>query len=253
MAIVWQKKVDGVHYEVRAAGNTRRLYTDGVFHSQYNANNPVTGSIWDLLLLPAFFYPKGHISRILVLGVGGGAVLKQFNYFLQPKEIVGVELNPIHLFIARRFFKLTQKNLVLYEADAVQWLQAYNGAPFDLIVDDLFGAQDGEPVRAVNVDHTWVRKLLTHLAVDGMVVTNFVSRSELRRSAYVLNPKIRERFCCAFQLMAPRYDNAIGAFLKKTSSSRILRQNLMTMRYLNPDLKTCRLSYYLRRIYTNGQ
>jgi len=185
MAIVWKKTVGGVCYEVRAAGNTRRLYTDGVFHSQYNPNNPVTGSIWDLLLLPAFFYPQDYLKRILVLGVGGGAVLKQFNYFLQPRDIVGVELNPVHLNIAKRFFKLTQKNITLYEADAVQWLQAYRGEPFDLIVDDLFGEHDGEPVRAVKANRVWARTLLAHLATDGLVVTNFVSSHELQQSAYV--------------------------------------------------------------------
>jgi len=248
MAIVWKKIVGGVCYEVRSAGNTRRLYTDGVFHSQYNPNNPVTGSIWDLLLLPAFFFPKGSIHRILVLGVGGGAVLKQFNYFLQPQNIVGVELNPVHLKIARRFFKLTQKNISLHEADAVQWLQAYHGEPFDLIVDDLFGEDEGEPVRAVEADRAWATLLLRHLTSEGMVVTNFVSSRQLKQSAYVQASDIKQRFSCGFQLMASRYENAIGAFLKKPSSSRMLRKNLMTMPYLNPNLQTCKLSYYLRRI-----
>ena len=72
MALLWSEQDGDSRYEVRSAGNTRRLYTNGVFHSQYNPNNPVTGSVWDLLLLPAFFLPPGRPRRVLVLGVGGG-------------------------------------------------------------------------------------------------------------------------------------------------------------------------------------
>ncbi len=75
MAIVWSKKVAETRYEVRSAGSPLRLYTDGVFHSQYNPEQLLTGHVWDLLMLPAFFYPKNTIKRVLVLGVGGGAVV----------------------------------------------------------------------------------------------------------------------------------------------------------------------------------
>ena len=101
MALLWHKQDGNTRYEVRSAGNTRRLYTNGVFHSQYNSTQPVTGSVWDLLLLPAFFLPASSLKRVLVLGVGGGAVIRQLNHFLQPEQIVGVELNPVHLEVAR--------------------------------------------------------------------------------------------------------------------------------------------------------
>ena len=52
MALLWERRVEGTLYQVRSAGRTRRLYTNGVFHSQYNPVRPVTGSVWDLLLLP---------------------------------------------------------------------------------------------------------------------------------------------------------------------------------------------------------
>jgi len=61
---------------VRSAGYSLRLYTDGVFHTQYNPGNPLTGHIWDLLMLPAFFYEPDTIKRVLVLGVGGVASIQ---------------------------------------------------------------------------------------------------------------------------------------------------------------------------------
>jgi spermidine synthase len=248
MSIVWQRRVDGTRYEVRMAGRTRRLYTNGVFHSQFNPDNPVSGSIWDLLMIPAFFYPRGKIQRILVLGVGGGAVMQQFQHFLQPEHITGVELNPYHLYVARRFFYVKQENVDLHYADAVKWVKDYEGEKFDLIVDDLFGEQDGEPVRAVAADATWFRKLNKLLKRDGLLVSNFVSTRELRRCAYFTDDKIHKQFKACFQLTAPHYENAIGTFLKKDSSQRVLRQHLIDTPQLNPNLKSSRLRYSIRRL-----
>ena len=59
MAVLFEKVANGRVYQVRSAGNSRRLYTDGVFHSQYNPNHIITGSVWDLLFLPSQFYVKG--------------------------------------------------------------------------------------------------------------------------------------------------------------------------------------------------
>lgn len=101
MAILWQKTIKDTRYEVRTAGQTRRLYTDGVFHSQFNPEHEVTGGVWDVLMLPAFFYPPETIKRVLVLGVGGGAVIHQLQRYIKPEEIIGVELNPVHIMLAK--------------------------------------------------------------------------------------------------------------------------------------------------------
>ena len=66
MAVIWSKTTKDTHFEVRRAGRSVRLYSNGVFHSQYNPANPISGTVWDLLLLPAFFRPTGTIRRALV-------------------------------------------------------------------------------------------------------------------------------------------------------------------------------------------
>lgn len=252
MAILWHKQDGDTHYEVRSAGNTRRLYTNGVFHSQYNGNNPVTGSVWDLLLLPAFFQP-GAVRRVLVLGVGGGAVIRQFNHFLSPAEIVGVELNPVHLEIAERFFEVKAANVTLCQADAICWVRQYRGEPFDLIIDDIFGDDDGDPQRAITADSRWFRHLEKLLAPEGTLVTNFGSPEELKSCGWFSDKRIRERFPVAFQLTTPLYENAIGAFLRRRAESRELRRNLEQWSELNTAKKSCRLNYAIRRLKDPGK
>ncbi len=248
MAILWKKTFNGTRYEVRSAGRTRRLYTNNVCHSEFNPGKVITGSIWDLLMLPAFFYQPGQINRVLVLGVGGGASLLQLHHLVMPKEIIGVELNSIHLYIARRYFNADQTSINLLEADAVTWLSVYQGEPFDLIIDDLFKEEKQQPVRAVAVDTEWMSLLLRNLTNKGALVINFVSGDELKQSAWSANPTPSWQIRSAFRLTTPALDNAVGVFLRKVSDNRTLRTNIMSNAQLEQGLRNKKLRYRIRQL-----
>lgn len=247
MALLWERRVDGTLYQVRSAGRTRRLYTNGVFHSQYNPVRPVTGSVWDLLLLPAFFYAPGELRRVLVLGVGGGAVIRQLCQFIQPEAIVGVELNTVHLSIARRFFGVKGAGVLLEQADAVDWVRRYRGPGFDMIVDDLFADDAGEPQRAVFADADWVDSLSRCLNPGGAIVSNFTSPLELSVSAFLGDAACRRRFRSAFSLSTSRNHNAVGVFLDKPADTRALRERLKRIPLLDPR-KSRGMRYHIRTL-----
>jgi len=255
MALVWrylEKRADGseCRYEVRSAGRTRRLYSNGVFHSQYNPRRPVAGSVWDLLLLPAFMQRLGSVQRVLVLGVGGGAVIKQLQYFLEPKQILGVELNPVHLAVAERFFDVQGSGLELIEADAVSWLKAYRGPKFDLIIDDLFGEVGGQPARAVSADDAWCRALLKHLKVDGALVMNFDEAQGLSQCGYLdkSNKTLKglSGWRRSWRLSTPLYSNVVACFSRQSLERKEFRQQLESFTELDERLKGCKLNYSLQ-------
>ena len=248
MAMVWQKQLDGRLYEVRSAGRSLRLYTDGVCHTQYNSANPLTGQIWDLLMLPAFFRAPGAIRRVLVLGVGGGASVQLIEHFVNPATIVGVELNPVHIYVAKRFFKLTSGAIQLVRADAIQWIKSFKGEKFDLIIDDLYAEENGEPVPAVESNASWFKHLLKHVAKDGLIVKNFLDKESARSSAGLANPRINQKFGSIFQLTTPCNENVAVAYLKRASTSQALRKHLVSTPGLNPNLRTSRLRYRTRRL-----
>lgn len=212
MAIEWVKTTNSCHYEVRSAGATRRLYTNKVFHSQYNPNKVIQGGVWDLLYLPSFCFNDDKIQNILVLGVGGGTVLQQLHKFRAPRKIVGVELNPVHLQVARKYFGLKHQSFQLIEADAIEWLKDYKGEKFDLIIDDLFGHHEGEAERVISVNKGWSEVLLKHLHAEGILVVNFGSNSEMKNSAPIAYKKLFNAFKSVFRLTLSQYENAIGVF-----------------------------------------
>ncbi|NIB43744.1 oxidoreductase [Pseudomaricurvus alkylphenolicus] len=252
MAILWQKRVGRgakqTLYEVRSAGRTRRLYTNGVFHSQYNPARPVAGSVWDLLFLPAMLHKPGDIKRVLVLGVGGGAVIKQLEYFLQPESITGVELCPVHLQVARQHFDVKGKHIHLHCGDAVAWLKAYSGPAFDLIIEDLFGEFEGQPQRAVAADTSWCQLLQKHLDQQGTLVMNFDTPNALGRSAWRRDRTLKQQWRRQYRFSTPLYSNVIAAFTHQSTNRRQLTRHLQQFRELDQRRSNCALKFEMRSL-----
>jgi len=249
MAIIWQKTHKGIQYQVRTAGNTLRLYTNGVFHSQYNPNKQITKGVWDLLMLPAYFYPPGTIKRILVLGVGGGAVIHLLHNHIQPESIVGVELNAVHLVVAKKYFAVSNEKTQLIHADAVKWLESYSGPTLDLIIDDMFGEEkQGATQRAIPLNRKWFTQINRHLSRRGMFIVNTHDYACFRNCAYRSNKKVTAYFESVFQFTMPHYGNRVFAFLKQSSTTAQLRQRLKQQSNV-PSMKAlASLKFSVRKI-----
>lgn len=204
-----------------------RLYTNGVFHSQFNPERVFTGAIWDCLSLPTLYHQSfrdrdDEPLRILVLGVGGGAVLKQLRVLHEQSFITGVELDAAHLLVARRWFGVSHRRDELVHADACDWVEKNASLRFDIIIDDLFTEDAGNPVRAVSMDRCWSNKLTARLTSGGMLVANFISNAELRDAVRY----IRAALPCALSFQHPGYENAVGVFLPQTQSPATWQQLL---------------------------
>ena len=84
------------------------------------------------------YRPKGEIKNALILGFGAGSVGRVLQELVKPKNILGVDLDPIHLTIADGFFDCSD-GCELLSADAVEWVR--DGAEkkqYDYILDDLY-------------------------------------------------------------------------------------------------------------------
>ena len=248
MATIWEKTIRGKQYEIRGAGQTRRLYTDGVFHSQFNPRRSLTGNVWDLISLPSFFMEESRIRSVLVLGVGGGAVIQQLRRWYPGCFITGVELDATHIYLAERFFKLRGANINLVEADAVDWVAKYRGLPFDIIIDDLFGENEGEPERVIEGNKAWVSKISRILAPNGMVVMNFVAGRDLRNSVFLQDVSFQKKYSQVFRFMTPLYENNIGVFLQEKCSINEWRRRIMAKDSLSKEFCEYQSKYQIRKL-----
>lgn len=251
MALLWQESRHGLRHEVRTAGRTVRLYTNGVCHSEYNPRRPVTGSYIDLLFLPALFRPPGEIRRVLVLGVGGGTIIRLLHDHLRPEAIVGVEHNLSHLRIARRFFGLDDLDFDLRIADAAWWVRERREGRYDLIIDDLFSDACGEPRRAVVADTGWFTALRRLLNPGGVLVIDFPDMGDFRRCGFMTRRTAAAGFRSAFILRRPHLDNAVLACVRGMATTRALRRRLNALTPLRRALGSGLLRYTIRRVISD--
>lgn len=231
MAIIWQKRVNNKLYEVRRAGNSLRLYTNGIFHSQYNPRNTLSGDLWEMMCLPFLLAAQTmEIKKVLLLGVGGGAVIRNLLEFDPNLQITGVDIDKQHLLIAKRNFGLAGK-CQLYLDDAVAWVSANSDAKFDLIIDDLFGEEWSEehctylPKRAVEADSGWQSKLLKVLAPKGILVFNMESKSQAQKLKR--QELLKSKFTQQVNFTSPRYENCIAACYPFSKKGAEVKQILL--------------------------
>ncbi|HHX81357.1 MAG TPA: methyltransferase domain-containing protein [Pseudomonadaceae bacterium] len=239
MAIIYTQQTGDTRYEIRTAGRSVRLYTNGVLHTQHRPQRHCSGGVWDLLALPALALARP--PRVLLLGVGGGAAVHLLREWYPGVHITGVDLNQVHLELARRFFGLQGPDLQLMHGDARQFVADYRGAPFDLLIEDLFTDSEGEPARAIEADRHWCGQLDRLVSTEGALVINTLSRRQLQATALLAHPALRKRWQSACYLTLPAYENVVGVLYRKTVSPAGLRAAIRR----RPQLATMEKSGYL--------
>ena len=217
MAVLFKKKRNGVTYEVRSAGNTRRLYTNGAFHTQFNPRHLFTRGVWDLLSLPSLCQPTPP-KKVLVLGVAGGTVIHQLYKMHSLEKIVGIELDSTHVQLAKDYFQLDYPKLELIQADARTWLESRDDK-FDYIVDDIFIHAQGDPERPYAADRRWSRLLAQHLTINGTLVQNHISHRQSKRALPYFGRGT------VLEFSTEKYANKVLAWFK-SGAAKTLKKNL---------------------------
>ncbi|MCB1693698.1 MAG: hypothetical protein KDI19_13100 [Pseudomonadales bacterium] len=217
MAVIWQRRQGERRYEVRRAGRSIRLYTNGAFHSQYNPSRPFAGAVWDILTLPALYAERLPRSA-LMLGVGGGAVIRQLREVMPSLPVTGVELDPVHIEVARRFFGCTGDGIELVERDAAAWVKQ-SRRRFDLVIDDLYLDGVGDPERPCGLDDHFFNRLVRATAAGGVLVQNCLSPAIARETLARYRSMIVRDFASALLFTVDHYENGILALYRKQPGS----------------------------------
>jgi len=249
MAILWQQTIEDNHYEVRTAGASIRLYRNGVNHSQWNPKRPLSGSIWDLIVLPTLHRAEGSLKDVLVLGFGAGSVGRQIRELMAPDRIVGVELDPIHLSIADGFFECSE-GCELIAGDAVEWVhEGGDQGCYDVIIDDLYAEEEGIPVRCVPMDVEWCEALSDLLNPGGMLIFNMIEPEKVRHMPIFKSAKLKKRFSETIMYRIDGYENRIIAFSEKPFEPRCLSEQLKRIRKQYPGCRGVEQRYTKCRNY----
>lgn len=125
-------------------------------------------------------------SSALVLGLGGGALLRALHDMDNTMKLDVVELRPAVIEVAREWFSLPETDAIRYfPEDAVSFLARERDARYSIIFADLYLAWEMDPLQGTETFLSCCRALLHD---DGWLVINYLeipgSDSLLYQSLY---------------------------------------------------------------------
>ena len=107
--------------------------------------------------------------KILVLGLGGGSIIKVFRKYFSNSKITAVDYDPIMVKLGKKYLGLTNdSNMKIVIDDAVNFINKTK-QQFDLIFVDLFS---GEKIPDFCGSEFFLRKTKEKLKEFGLVVFN---------------------------------------------------------------------------------
>ena len=168
------------HVRVRRTRQGVFLYVDGSCASFWRPGLDTTGGSWDLLAAPVLLAPSGRAPRVLLLGVGGGSVIRVARALRPDADIVAVDLDAEVLAVARRDFALDALGARIVRGDAQRLLcELPRGERFDVIIDDIYERGEADMRKPVGWSAT-LRRALARLAPEGVLVVNALDAVDAR-------------------------------------------------------------------------
>lgn len=163
----------GIPYQVYT---TRSSYNGEIIVSSVFGQNSIsvenltqTGPIVEIIWKKALKkVHKKEIQNILVLGVGGGSILKVIRSTYKDANIVGIEIDKKMIDIGKKYFKLNSFNTVINIKDAFEFVKK-DRDKYDLIlIDLLIGRNHPEKLSS----EEFFKNINRRLSKSGTVVIN---------------------------------------------------------------------------------
>ena len=160
-------------------------------------SGPMVEKIWEKalreLLITHYSLP---ITKVLILGLGGGSALKVINKHFPKAKILGLEVDPIMVKLGKKYLGLSEyKNLEIKIADVFKWLQdkKLSGlnhlTKFDLILVDLYL---GRKIPKKMMTEEFLKKIKKLLSKNGIVIFNFLRIKKKRLEFEEFFEKLRK-------------------------------------------------------------
>lgn len=150
------------------------LDVEGATYATWHPSQVMTGYSWDALSVGCLLRHEGPPKSVLILGLGGGTVARQLRRFVKDVRIVGVEIDPGVVDVARRHLHLGDTDVEVHVKDAYEYL-ADTDERFDVVIDDLFLSGKTDVVRSRVPDGDTLKLVRSRVADGGLVVANLIT------------------------------------------------------------------------------
>ncbi len=194
--------------------NERYLLIDGGIHTMadtatWNSYTHYCG----VMDLPKYFFVQP--GKMLLLGLGGGSLIKQ--YHQDGWKVDAVEIDPVVVSMAYRYFGLDKSEGNVIEMDARQYLLTTDNK-YDVILLDAFGSSS-IPFHLVTEEVFGLIK--NHLADNGIVAVNVESIGWHDKIVSTLAVTLKQRFMNIVALPIEEPPNQFGNIVILASDRKL--------------------------------
>jgi spermidine synthase len=207
------------------------LRVRGTFASYYKPGSALTGSVWDALAAPLLALGRARRApSVLLLGLGAGSAARVARALAPGARIVGVEIDPAVVALARRHFELDRLGVEVVQADAAVFL-ARSRERFDAVLDDVFVGR-GRAVRKP----AWLLEGGLAAAASRVAPGGLLASNALDEAADVAR-QLAARFRRVLAIDVAGYDNRVLVGGPPRLSARALRAAVARSPVLSPTLR----------------
>jgi predicted membrane-bound spermidine synthase len=210
-------------------GDLRWLVLNNPTYSQTTRKEGTTWSGFytdEFALCAALITPR----RMLALGMGGGGGISSTLAVAPETEIDAVEIDPIVVETAVRFFGLPvdRKNLSIHVADARPWLASHS-QKYDLVEVDLY--QGGPYIPFYLATEEFFNLVHSRIADDGLLMMNVYDTSKSHELLLAIGATLKSVFSTVEVISRPDGNHIVFAFVQK----KIVNQVRARLEHLSGD------------------
>jgi spermidine synthase len=212
----------------------RELHVDGTFASCYQPGRVLTGPVWDALAAGIAALPRQRRRSVLLLGLGGGSAARVVRALAPRARIVGVEIDPSVVRLARRWFDLDALGIEVVVDDARAYLERCRRR-FDAVLEDVFVGTGRDAVKPEWLPEPGLTRAAGCLARRGILASNALDE------APAVSAAMGRLFSSVVRIEVDDYDNQIFLGCSRALTGRQLRRAVAATPVLVPTL--CCLSF----------
>lgn len=141
--------------------------------------------------LKALKIKNKKIRNILILGFGGGSMVKILRYYFPDAYITGVEIDNKMIEIGFKYFNLYDyKNIKLIISDVINFLNS-NTDYFDIVISDIFIGCES-PISISTID--FANKIKNILNNNSIYISNYSNNKDHKKNTDIIIKKIKNIF-----------------------------------------------------------
>lgn len=206
----------------RRIGERVDLDVEGATFATWHPRHLLTGYSWDALTAACLLRDAGPPRSVLLLGLGGGTMLRQLRALVPEARAVAVEIDAGVVELARKYMELDTLGAEVVIDDAYAFIERCRER-FDVVIDDLFLTGPDDVERAGVPEGYVLERMCALLEPGGVFAANLITDHGHRKVRRAARQAFLERFGIVRSVKPPRGLNEVLVGAEALAAPRDVR------------------------------